>query len=224
MLIAISFVPVFKKNLMKLLYAFMLHLRFAYKQALLVVLFSLYSIIFSIPLLAQQGMKVICGNTDPIPGSTQFFGDMPLGGVPTIGNGGVFTPNGDLRVLVVYAGFINTSLADNDPNQYGFQDAGNWPNKPATNASPATWAAWKKSVPEYVDANTGACPQLFFQNLTDFTTSSSTLNISNYYYTMSGGKFKMIGEVFKDPLPSSPTYKKPVRINIDLTPTYNSMR
>ncbi len=107
--------------------------------------------------------------------------------------GEVFTPDGTLKVLIIYAGFDC-----NEGEQY-IKD----------------WSSGNKSCPDYVDATTGKAPRFMFSDISDFETVieevPENISISRFYNDMSYGKFKMIGDVFKDP------EGKPTRINIDPT-------
>lgn len=110
-------------------------------------------------------------------------------------NGEVFTPTGDLRVLVIYAGFGTF-----DGGQY----LDEWPT-----------SIGSTQLPNYVDAINGSSTDVFFNNLSDFSTicvPSNTTNksISRFYYEMSKGNFRFMADVFKDPATGLP-----VRINID---------
>lgn len=112
-------------------------------------------------------------------------------------HGGVFTPKGDMRVLIIYAGFGNT-------NGVGNQKLPHWEDNAALN-----------SVPEYVEAS-GAAPEMIYSQNSDFKKleSRNLLNLSRLYYEMSLGKFRLVGDVFKDPRTG-----QPIRINIDPTET-----
>ena len=113
--------------------------------------------------------------------------------------GGVFTPKGDLKVLIIFAGF------------YGFDN----------NQSLDGWGdpTGQNSFPNYVDLQTGEALDLFYDDISDFTAYANDENVKNlskYYYEMSLGTFRMIGEVFKNPATGAP-----VRINIDPTGASN---
>ncbi len=109
-------------------------------------------------------------------------------------NGQVFTPKGDLKALIIFAGF----------GQYD------------NNNSFSTWpVSSNTSVPSYLDPVTGSAPSLIFSNTSDFSTyaiPSNTTNksISRFYYEMSKGTFRLMGDVFKDPATGIP-----VKININ---------
>ncbi len=124
-------------------------------------------------------------------------------------NGGVFTPKGDLRVLVVFAGFDNRN-ADN--YKIGDQFVTGWgAGNFTTTSTPVS-----DSVPKYVDPITGDMPSQLFGDTNEFalycTPTSTNKSLSRYYYDMSRGKFRLMGDVFKDP-----TTGKPIRVNITAT-------
>jgi M6 family metalloprotease-like protein len=104
-------------------------------------------------------------------------------------NGLSFTMKGNLRILIIYAGFgedCNTSLSNyNDWN---------WPNDDIHGqglTACKTFPVWHSG--------------LFYNNYTQFSQSNNDQSISNYYYKMSLGQFKVIAEAF------------PERVNIPLS-------
>jgi M6 family metalloprotease-like protein len=85
--------------------------------------------------------------------------------------GKVFTPQGKLRVLVIFAGFENFEEYDSDE--------------------------WKANVPFPNWAN----EQLFYNESTDFekyARDDKVANISKYYHEMSLGKFEMVADIFPE--------------------------
>ncbi len=104
--------------------------------------------------------------------------------------GGVFTPKGVVRALIIYAGFTN------DNGQY----VDNWPANSPT--------------PNYVDAQTGLAEELILGSQQRVIELRNSLNrsVSCFYDDKSLGKFTIIGDVLKDPATGLP-----VRINIDPT-------
>ncbi len=86
-------------------------------------------------------------------------------------NGNVMTPKGDVRVLVIYAGFTND--ANTAPNQ-------NWEHS--------------DPFPSYVD-------DLFYDNFSDFSSTATDHSLSNFYYQMSlpsGQPFRLVGDIFPE--------------------------
>ncbi|MFN0050512.1 MAG: 3-coathanger stack domain-containing protein [Cytophagales bacterium] len=87
-------------------------------------------------------------------------------------NGGVFTPKGELRILVITVGF-------GEP--YDSKPLGGWPV--GTNTLPD----------QYKDSKT------FYSSATQFNnaeTADDRLNLSRFYYSMSMGKFKFLADVY----------------------------
>ncbi len=158
-----------------------------------------------------------CGNTEqntlPIPDPNAPPQSPTAGSSSTYG--GVFTPKGSLKILIVFAGF------DNDA---GDQQAGGWPEVSLDDLDDGKGDL---QVPNFVNPTTGYIdPAYIFNNDTEFgvyATAGNTDNhsISRFYYDMSFGKFKFTADVFKDPATG-----KPVRVNIDTTditiPTWSS--
>jgi hypothetical protein len=110
--------------------------------------------------------------------------------------GGVFTPKGTLKCMIIYAGFYN----ENNPNVDN-QDLTNWPNN-----------GDHTSVPFF--AQDGDASEVLFKNASDLTNPqyANIANITRFYYEMSHGQFIMLGNVFSDP-----TTGTPVRVNVDPT-------
>ncbi|MGO2356810.1 MAG: hypothetical protein ACTH6S_00735 [Mesonia sp.] len=107
--------------------------------------------------------------------------------------GGSFTPKGDLRALVVYVNFKESALqsAKNEMNHW-----------PIGSKFPVYYG---KSV---VDENTGKLIWAY-QDPSDFQTKTYFnndiyLNLSEFYYAMSQGKFHFYAEVLKDPITNKP--------------------
>jgi hypothetical protein len=117
-------------------------------------------------------------------------------------NGGVFTPKGTLKCLVIYAGFY---IDDNDDlnDQYLYK----WAAKEGNNYN---------VVPEY--AKDGTPKDIFFSTVAQLNDpqNASVKNLTRFYSEMSHGKFILLGDVFKDPATGVP-----VRINIDPTGAAN---
>jgi len=102
-------------------------------------------------------------------------------------NGGVFTPKGTLRALIVFVTYKDASAANKRFRNAG-NDLKNWKSANA------------RSLPDFVDPKTGDCPSYIFNKESDFDTYLAEVerNFSKTFYLMSQGKFKLIGEVFKD--------------------------
>lgn len=105
---------------------------------------------------------------------------------PYAPNGGVFTPKGTLRVLLVF-------VASQD------QPACN----PTFSNAKQPLSDWDQSapsaLPNFVDPTTGAAPPYLFLDEADFFKKGWVQpNFSQEFYWMSSGGFRLIGEVFKD--------------------------
>jgi hypothetical protein len=90
--------------------------------------------------------------------------------------GGVFTPKGSIRILIIFARFTN------DFNQ----DCGTWPST--------------SEVPEFIFPLNGTCPDLIFRNENQFDHYAGTDNISmsRFFYDFSMEQFKLLGDVLCD--------------------------
>jgi hypothetical protein len=95
-------------------------------------------------------------------------------------NGKVFTAKGNLKVLVIYAGFTN----DKDTNSFPSMV---WPYDDGINPP-------GKSFPKNIGDN-------FYDDYSDFLPNNTDKSISNYFYQMSlpsGNPLKIIAEVFPE--------------------------
>lgn len=101
--------------------------------------------------------------------------------------GGVFTPKGTLRVLLVFVTYKDSSAANPKFNNKE-QQVPDWD------------VYTQRGLPGFVDPQTGACPSYLFNQEGDFDTLLDSIpnNFSKEFYLMSQGQFKMIGEVFCD--------------------------
>lgn len=112
-------------------------------------------------------------------------------------NGQDITARGDLRVLIVYAGFTND--IDSRAPDYNSPD---WPQTDATHPTPGT------TFPTNMGGG-------FYTNVSQFSASATDQTLSNFYYQMSqfgGNPLRMYATIF------------PKRINVtadDATSTYN---
>jgi hypothetical protein len=101
--------------------------------------------------------------------------------------GGVFTPKGTLRVLLVFVTYKDSSAANPNFNnkQYTLPDWDIYSNR---------------GLPNFVNPQTGDCPSYLFNKEADFEILLDSVenNFSKEFYLMSQGQFKMIGEVFCD--------------------------
>ncbi|MGH1339226.1 MAG: hypothetical protein ACRBFS_24120 [Aureispira sp.] len=101
--------------------------------------------------------------------------------------GGVFTPKGTLRVLLVFVTYKDGSASN-----------------PAFNNKEQQVPDWdvykERGLPGFINPKTGACPSYLFNKAADFDTliDSVANNFSKEFYLMSQGQFKMIGDVFCD--------------------------
>lgn len=118
-------------------------------------------------------------------------------------HGGVFTPKGTLRTLIVFVTY-------KDQNKEN-------PNFRNTEQSFSDWKITEENrLPDFVDPITGECPTYIFNKESHFDTHLTQVkhNFSKTFYLMSGGAFKLIGEVFKD------KEGKPIAIEVDPTGGY----
>lgn len=122
----------------------------------------------------------------------------------TSSNGGVFTPKGTIRALIVYVSYKDQNSANPAFNNKDLHD-------------------WKYNVehlfPDYVDPSNGDCPSFIFNKEADFEDPSlrSFENFSTLFHQMSLGAFKFIGEVIKD------TDGKPLEVFLDPGKGYSWM-
>ncbi len=114
-----------------------------------------------------------------------------------IPNGGLFTPNGDIKALVIFVGFTHNVQHEGDSIPFNHQRYDNWDISKGQN------------LPPYVNMKTGKM-EIFHESKSDFSKSINPYNISDYYNEMSLGKFNFMAECFKDP-----NTGKPVRIDIN---------
>ena len=114
-----------------------------------------------------------------------------------IPNGGLFTPEGDIKALVIFVGFTHQVYHKGDSIPFNHQYYTNWD------------IAHGQELPPYVNPETGVM-DIFHENLSSFSGESNPYNISDYYKEMSLGKFNFMAECFKDP-----NNGKPVRIDIN---------
>ncbi len=102
-------------------------------------------------------------------------------------NGGVFTPKGDIKALVVFVLF-----KDNPKTNPNFKNSDHY------------YQGWEvsenKRLPDGVNPETGRMDGILYHNLSQFEreTNSSVYNFSKDLYQISLGKFRFWGEVFKD--------------------------
>lgn len=118
--------------------------------------------------------------------------------------GGVFTPKGTLRVLLVFVTYKDKSEAN--------------PRFENKNHPLPDWDYTENNkLPSFVDAQTGVCPKYIFNEVADFDKEMDNVfnNFSKEFALMSNGQFKMIGEVFTD------ATGKPTVVEIDPTGGYS---
>lgn len=114
-------------------------------------------------------------------------------------HGGVFTPKGTLRVLLVFV-----ASKDQPTSNPRFSNA----VEPLSDWTCPQAAA----VPDFVDVETGAAPPYLFLQEADFLKENWIQpNFSQEFYWMSNGGFRLIGEVFKD------SSGQPVTVVVDPT-------
>ncbi|GAL84618.1 hypothetical protein SGRA_1855 [Sporocytophaga myxococcoides] len=123
-------------------------------------------------------------------------------------NGGPFTPSGDLRVLVIYAGFEGD--CSNDQNNGG--------------------SAWPLGT--NCDALPSFASNLFYDDFTDFASGNTDKTLSNYFYQASRlnptrSPLRIVGEVYPKRVSISGTSADNYKVfqKIELTdPTFNWSR
>ncbi len=115
-------------------------------------------------------------------------------------NGGIFTPQGNLHVLLVFVVFddapsANTNFRNHEQPMEGWQ----------------IQAGSRHRLPQEVDSLTGACPTILFAENDDFAALSQKIDysFSKDFFLMSQGKFRLTGEVFSD------TTGAPISVGID---------
>ena len=109
-------------------------------------------------------------------------------------NGLAFTPKGDLRMLVIYVNFSTSTAQDHD-------DLDGWPFN-------SEFPVLEDNVTSVVDLNTGelAFAHDEFSDFSSLGSPSTTAyrNLSEYYYHMSNGAFRLYVETIKDPVTGTP--------------------
>lgn len=108
-----------------------------------------------------------------------------LTGSEYIANGGVFTPKGELRVLIVFISY-------GEP--YDSQYLEGWPE----DSDLPTWA--HPDSPAVFHSDFSVFP-------TDIYSDTNRLSVSNFYYQMSNGTFKLIADYY------------PTRVRVDVSAT-----
>ena len=120
-----------------------------------------------------------------------------FGQKPYLPHGGLFTPKGDIKALVIFVGFSHNVMQDGDSIPFNHQPYTNWDISKG------------QDLPPYVNPETGKM-EIFHDDKTDFKATKNPYNISDYYSEMSLGTFNFMAECFKDPKTG-----KPVRVDID---------
>ena len=95
-------------------------------------------------------------------------------GLEHIENGEIFTPKGDIRALIVFVSY---------GAPYDSQDVPGWPE----NSAFPEWATNSDSKVFY---------NSFSEFPTDFFSDTNRVSISNYYYQMSNGSFRLIADYY----------------------------
>lgn len=126
-----------------------------------------------------------------------MFSLMSYAQKPYLPNGGLFTPKGDIKALVIFVGFSHNVFHKGDSIPFNHQRYDNWD---ISNG---------QDLPPYVDQTTGKM-KIFHESKLDFSETDNPYNISDYYKEMSLGKLNFMAECFKDPKTG-----KPVRIDIN---------
>lgn len=124
--------------------------------------------------------------------------------VPYAPYGGVFTPKGTLRVLLVFVTYKDKSAA-NPRFENKSHSLPNWDYTP------------NNKLPNFVNPKTGACPNYIFNTKSDFQQEIDAVsnNFSKEFALMSNGQFEMIGEVFTN------EKGQPTVVEIDPTDGYS---
>ncbi len=124
--------------------------------------------------------------------------------LPNAANGGVFTPKGTLKALIVFVTYKDQSKA-NPQFKNTEQGFGDWE------------ITTERKLPDFVDPVTGDCPSYIFNRESHFETHLDQVehNFSKTFYLMSNQQFKLIGEVFKD------AKGRPTVVEIDPTGGYS---
>ncbi|BDS12687.1 metallopeptidase domain-containing protein [Aureispira anguillae] len=137
-------------------------------------------------------------------GWLSFIQAQQLPKTPYAPYGGVFTPKGTLRVLFVFVTYKDKSSSN--------------PNFENKNYPLPDWNYTSNNkLPDFVDKETGNCPQYIFNKVADFEKYMDEVpnNFSKEFALMSNGQFKLIGDVFKD------ANGKPTVVEIDPTGGYS---
>ncbi len=123
---------------------------------------------------------------------TKAFGQKPY-----LPNGGMFTPEGDIKALLIFVGFSHNIFVNGDSIPFNHQHYANWD------------ISQGQDLPPYVNSLTGEM-DIFHEDIQEFSKPNTPVNISDYYNEMSLGKFNFMAECLKDP-----NTDLPVRIDID---------
>lgn len=104
-------------------------------------------------------------------------------------NGGIFTPKGELRVLLIFAGFTNDGNKQGgyNPHTQNLDTSVNWPYYDLNGDSLNTFPT---NMNDY-----------FYTNVNQFSLANTDNSISNYYYQMSypnGDPLKLVADVFPE--------------------------
>lgn len=142
------------------------------------VILALLTGIFLLPLSAQQPYDFECAEASWYPSGPS------INSVPFSYNGDIHTPKGDLHLLVVFVRYNNGTGVPNP----GWS---NWPNDPA--------------LPDFASSPTGV-NDLFNEAPTTITFPNAKQNLSEYYFVMSGGKFRLTADIY------------PVQVPVDYVP------
>jgi len=137
------------------------------------------SLLLSIIVYGKISAQIVCGHTAP---SHVVDGDNLDRSSMYIANGGVFTPRGDLRILVIfvsYGGVYDTLPVD------GWDKDSEFP----------AWAS-NQNKAFYTD---------FSEFRTDIYSDTNPQSVSNFYYQMSQGNFRIVANYYPHRVRVDPT-------------------
>lgn len=127
---------------------------------------------------------IVCGALPKTGGSTNGLNPTNTVQNKDARNGGVFTPRGDIRVLVIMAGFEVYDKEDVDGYQVWPIIANDVPN------------SFPTMVQKTLVNGAYTMNSVFYRELGQFSNNATDKTLSNYYKQMSMGQLNMIGDVY----------------------------